>query len=446
MGTENFLAATEAAKAIREGHTSSRELVQACLDRIEEFEPTIGAWAHLDKTLALQQADQADVLRQQGKPMGPLHGVPVGIKDIIDTHDMPTERGTALYSGRTTSRDATVTSLLRAAGTVVLGKTVTTELAVYAPGKTRNPHDPERTPGGSSSGSAAAVASHMVPLSVGTQTNGSVIRPASFCGVYGYKPSFGIVSRRGILEQSPPLDTVGFFARNLSDLALLGEVCMAFDATDQAMRPRARPQISRILMDPPPVEPRIAFVRSPAWPRAEESTKEAFRELVEHVTQAAGERIDLVDLPSIFDDAFEQHRIIMEADLARSFEQEYGDDGSGLSDVLREMISRGKRVLAVEYNNALARVNQYNSYFEELFHDYDAIVTPSTPGEAPVGVESTGDPSFCTLWTLCGMPALNLPVLQGPAALPLGAQLVSQTGDDARLFRNARWLVELVEN
>ncbi len=445
----NFHGAAEAAQAIRDGGVSSEELVQACLDRIDAFEGTVAAWAHLDPDLALEQARQADEYRRRGLPLGSLHGVPVGIKDIIDTADLPTEHGTVLHRGRTPSKDATVVSLLRQAGAVIMGKTVTTELAVYSPGKTTNPHDAARTPGGSSSGSAAAVAAFMVPLAVGTQTNGSIIRPASFCGVYGYKPSHGLISRRGVLAQSRPLDTVGVFGRSLADLALIAESVMSYDAADPDMRPRARPQISEIMAEAPPVEPYIAFVRTPAWKdQAEESTKDAFRELFGALGGGEGggerDRVDIVDLPREFAEACEVHRRIMEADLARSFAREYADGKDKLSPVLCEMIERGRTVLAVDYNGAIERAAEYRAFLDEIFDEYDAIITPSAPGEAPVGLDATGSPVFCTIWTLCGMPALNLPILQGPAGLPVGVQLVSYKGDDARLFRTARWLLEKI--
>ncbi len=428
------------AASIRDGTTTASEAVRACLERIDEFEPHVEAWAHLDRDLALQRAQQADDERRRGLATGPLHGVPIGIKDIIDTQDLPTECGTVLHAGRRPAADAALVGTLREAGAIVLGKTVTTELAVYSPGKTRNPHDRERTPGGSSSGSAAAVAAYMVPLAVGSQTNGSVIRPASFCGVYGFKPTFGRISRHRVLSQSPPLDTLGIFARDLGDLALLADVLMVYDQRDPAMRPLARPCIAGVLAEPPPVEPRIAFVRTPVWERAEQSTKDAFRQLTEHL----GDRVDVVDLPPLFDEALEVHRVIMEADLARSFGALYRDGAAQLSERLRAMIENGQRVLATQYNDALARKEDYSAIVDELLNDYDAILTPSAAGEPP-GFETTGDPAFCTLWTLCGVPALNLPILQGPAGLPLGAQLVSARGDDARLFRNARWLVESLD-
>jgi len=436
------LGAAQLAQMIDAGEITSSELVEACLSRIDAREDEVRAWTHLDRDFARKQAAGRDASRAAGEACGPLHGIPVGIKDIFDTADYPTENGTPLHEGRAPMADCTVVARLREAGAIILGKTVTTELAVYSPGKTRNPHDATRTPGGSSSGSAAAVASFMVPLAVGSQTNGSVVRPASFCGVFGYKPTHGLISRYGVLRQSPPLDTVGVFARSLEDLALIAGPLMSYDDRDPDMRPRPAPHISRIMAQAPPVEPRIAFVRSPVWNQAEEATKEAMREMVEHV----GEHVEIVDLPPAFDAALDTHRSIMEADLAVSFANEYSAGKDKLSAVLREMIERGQKVLAVEYIGAIARAKAFNEVLDKIFHEYDAILTPSAAGEAPVGLDATGSPAFCTIWTLCGVPSLNLPVLQGPNDMPLGAQLVGPRGDDARLFRTARWLLnELAE-
>jgi Asp-tRNA(Asn)/Glu-tRNA(Gln) amidotransferase A subunit family amidase len=436
------LSTPEAAAAIRDGRISSIEFVEACLKRIDEREAEIQAWAFLDSEHARKQARAADEHRKRGRPLGPLHGLPVGVKDIVDTADMPTENGTVLHAGRRPRQDATLVSLLRAAGAVILGKTVTTELAVYAPNKTRNPHNTEHTPGGSSSGSAAAVADGMVPLAIGTQTNGSVIRPASFCGVYGYKPSHGLIPRTGSLEQSPPLDTVGVMAADLEGLALLAEPLMAFDARDPASQPRARPQLLEVLRAAPPVPPKLAFVRSPVWDRATEDTRAGFAELVE----ALGERAEEVALPTAFEEAIDLHATIMEADLAKSFAREYERGRHQLSARLREMIERGREIRAVEYNRAVARIAALNTALAEIFASYDAILTPAAPGEAPNGLGSTGSPIFCTTWTLCGTPALTLPLLTGASGLPIGVQLVGEKGDDARLLRTARWLIETVRN
>ena len=431
--------ASQAAAAIRAGKMTSEELVSACLDHIAAIEDRVGAWAHLDPDLALQQARDADLARQEGRALGPLHGVPVGVKDIFETTDMPTEDGTVLHVGRQAGQDATAVAMVREAGAVIMGKTVTTELAVIAPGKTRNPHDPERTAGGSSSGSAAAVAAYMVPLAVGTQTNGSIIRPASYCGVVGYKPTHGLISRHRVLQQSRLLDQVGVFARTIEDAALIAEQLMAFDDRDPDMRPRARPNLIEMVADQPPVPPRLAFVKTPVWDHADEDTRRAFTELVEHL----GEHVGPFELPEMFNDAVTWHRMIMEADVARSFEREYARGKDRLSATLREMIERGQKVLAVDYNRAVDQIPVLNSMLDALFDWCDAILTPAATGEAPIGLESTGSPIFCTIWTLCGTPAICLPILQGPHGMPMGVQVVGPRGDDARLLRTARWLSSL---
>ena len=273
------LSAVEAARLIREGVISSEELVEACLARIREVDPDVQAWAFLDPDHALGQARAADAWRLEGRPVGPLHGVPVGVKDIIDTADMPTENGSVLHAGRQPGRDATVVAMLRAAGAVIMGKTVTTEFATYAPGKTRNPHDPAHTPGGSSSGSAAAVAAGMVPLALGSQTNGSVIRPAAFCGVYGFKPTHGLIPRHGVFQLSRTLDHVGLFARTSDDIALLAEQLVGYDERDPDTRPRARIPYREMAAEEPPLSPMFAFVKTSRWDRVTDETREAFAEL-----------------------------------------------------------------------------------------------------------------------------------------------------------------------
>ena len=444
--SSNLLSACDARALIETGALTSCELVEACLARIDELEPSIGAWTHLDREMALQQAQAADEFRKGGLALGALHGLPIGIKDIIDTADYPTERGTVLHQGRQPERDATLVALLKEAGAIILGKTVSTELAVYAPGKTRNPHNPEHTPGGSSSGSAAAVACAMVPLSVGTQTNGSVIRPAAYCGVYGYKPSFGRISRHGVLEQSPPLDTIGVFARSLPDLALLADVLMRFDAQDSVMKPVAPPRIVDLMATEVPVNPHFAFIRSSVWEQVEAVTKDALRELIEATNETQPKTIDIVDMPESFDALHEDHRRVMEADLARSFADEYRRGKEQLSDVLRDMIERGQQVSDADYQQALARMQDYNAFLSEVFEDYDAILTPATPGPAPAGIEATGSPVMNTIWTFCGTPAINLPILQNPEGLPMGVQVIGERNDDARLFRSTRWLLDVLQN
>jgi Asp-tRNA(Asn)/Glu-tRNA(Gln) amidotransferase A subunit family amidase len=286
----HWLSAAQAVQALQAGTISAEMLAQACLSRVQAVDGEVEAWAYLDPEHVLAQARALDLARREGKSQGPLHGIPIGIKDIIDTTDMPTEDGTALHAGRRPFADAAVVAMLRSAGAIVFGKTVTTEMATYAPGKTRNPLNPAHTPGGSSSGSAAAVAAGMVPLAIGTQTNGSVIRPAAFCGVIGFKPTHGLVPRTGILRQSRALDTVGVMARTVEDVALVMECIAGYDPEDPATRPVARAPFLRIAAAEPPLPPSLAFVRTPLWERVEPESAEAFAELCAHLGERVGSR------------------------------------------------------------------------------------------------------------------------------------------------------------
>jgi Asp-tRNA(Asn)/Glu-tRNA(Gln) amidotransferase A subunit family amidase len=435
------LTAAQLVELLDAGQVSATDVVDACLQRISELDSTLLAWVHLDPEHAREQARRADHARQAGRPTGPLHGIPVGIKDIFDTHDMPTEDGTVLHAGRTPATDATVVARLREAGAIVLGKTATTELAVFAPAKTTNPHDAQRTPGGSSSGSAAAVAAHMVPLALGTQTAGSVIRPASYCGVCGFKPSHGLISRHGVLQQSRTLDQVGVFGRSVADVALLADVLVGFDERDPDTGPRARPQLYATASQAPPLPPHIGFCKSPQWDLVAADARAAFAELREHL----GDDVDELELPSSFDDALDSHRTVMEADIAGSFGREFDTGKEHLSPLLGEMVERGRSIRAVDYNEALEHRVLLNLLLDEIFHDYDAILTPATTGEAPLGLDSTGNPALCSIWTLCGVPTVTLPLLQGEYEMPIGVQLVGSRLNDARLLRTAHWLASRVE-
>ena len=397
---------TDSIAALRDGTVSALDVTESCLARIAEVDPKIEAWTFLDPEHARAQARALDEARADGRPLGPLHGIPVGVKDIFDTNDMPTEDGTVLHAGRQPQHDATAVSLLRQAGAVIMGKTVTTELALFGPGKTHNPHDPERTPGGSSSGSAAAVASGMVPLAIGSQTNGSVIRPASFCGVVGYKPTHGLISRRGVLPLSRTLDHVGVFAGSVTDAAMLAEILMDYDGGDADMHPRARPPLSAMAAEEPPLPPKLAFAKTPVWDQADEDTQEAFAELVDMLGESAAE----VELPSIFENAVELHRTIQDTELAVNFAPEYERGGDKLSARLRGIIEHGQQVTAPDYIRAVARIPLLNINLNEIFDRYDAILTPAAPGEAPIGT-ATGSPVFCTAWSLLGTPAISLPLL-----------------------------------
>jgi Asp-tRNA(Asn)/Glu-tRNA(Gln) amidotransferase A subunit family amidase len=431
------LTLAQAAADIREGRITSTELVRDCLDRIAEVDSKIDAWAFLDCDHALRQAEAADEAHRRGRPHGPLHGVPIGVKDIFDTHDMPTEFGSPLWAGRTPRRDAAAVARLRAAGAVILGKTVNTECAYFHPGKTRNPHDPERTPGGSSSGSAAAVAAAMVPGAIGSQTNGSVIRPAAFCGVVGFKPTHGLIPRSGALLLSRTLDHVGVFARTIEDAALLAENLAGVDGEDPDTRPLAKPPLAATAASEPPLPPRFAFVRSPAWKHAESGTEEAFGELVE----VLGEQVAEIELGASFEPAIDLHRTVMEVEMAHNLHRDYEKGGEQLSERLRQLIERGRAIAAAEYLRAVAGIAPLNAALDSVFDEFDAILTPSAPGEAPRGLDSTGNPAFCSTWTYLGTPAVTLPLLRSEAGMPLGVQLVGRRGNDARLLRTARSLV-----
>jgi Asp-tRNA(Asn)/Glu-tRNA(Gln) amidotransferase A subunit family amidase len=435
------LSAAEAAGLIRAGRITSVDLVEGCLGRIRDTEDQVQAWTYLDADYAREQARAADEWRLSGRPIGGLHGVPVGLKDIIDTADMPTENGSALHAGRTPSRDAAVVERLRAAGAVIMGKTVTTEFATRQPGKTRNPHNPAHTPGGSSSGSAAAVAAGMVPLSLGSQTGGSTVRPGSYCGVYALKPTHGLVSRHGMFQLSRSLDHVGLFARTVEDLALLLEEIAGYDERDPDTHPRGRGPYRAVAMEEPPIEPRFGFFRTGRWDWVSSDAKAAFGELVERL----GGRVEEFELAAGASELAERHRAIMDAEMAVSLGREWESGREVLSASLRARIEHGHDVRAPEYLRARAQVGPLLATFTELFEQrYDAILTPAADGTAPAGLESTGEPTFCTLWTMLGLPAISLPLLQGAGGLPLGVQLVGPRHADGRLLRTARWLAESV--
>jgi Asp-tRNA(Asn)/Glu-tRNA(Gln) amidotransferase A subunit family amidase len=426
-----------AAEEIREGRITSAELVGDCLAQVDAVEDKVQAFVFLDRNHVMRQAQAADEHRRHGRPTGPLHGVPIAVKDIFDTGDMPTELGSPLWVGRTPREDAEAVARLRAAGAVIMGKTVTAEYAYYHPGKTRNPHDPERTPGGSSSGSAAAVAAGMVPGAIGSQTNGSTIRPAAFCGVVGFKPTHGLIPRTGALLLSRVLDHVGVFARSVEDAALLAEVLAGHDDEDLDTRPLARPPLAATAASEPPLPPRFAFVRAPAWKLIEPVMDEAFAELID----AMGEAVTEIELGSSFDNAIDLHRTVMEVDMAHNLHRDYEKGGDQLSEALRAAIERGRGVPAVEYLRAVAATATLNAALDDVFNEYDALITPSAPGEAPKGLP-TGNPAFCSTWTYLGTPAISLPLMATQQGLPLGVQLIGRRNNDARLLRTARWLVK----
>jgi Asp-tRNA(Asn)/Glu-tRNA(Gln) amidotransferase A subunit family amidase len=429
------ITATQAAADITRGLISAEDYTGACLDRIAAVESEVQAFAHLDRDHALSQARALDRHKASGGRIGPLHGIPVGIKDIIDTKDFPTECGALAMAGRRPDTDAAVVARLREAGAVIIGKTVTAELAYFHPGKTRNPRDLSRTPGGSSSGSAAAVAAGMVPLAIGAQTNGSLIRPAAFCGVFAIKPSHGMVSRAGVLTLSRTLDHVGAFSRSIDDLALVMDVIAGLDPEDPDSRPYATPDFRAVAAEEPPIAPRFAFVRTPVWDKADDSTRAALEDLAKEI--GAPE----VELPPALRAAWDAHRAIMAADMAHNLGA-IVDRGGEVSQAFRELIAEGRTVTAAQYLAAVRDGRRYAESLAGIFEQLaDAIITPSARGVAPQGLQTTGDPAFCTFWTLTGLPSLNLPVLADADNLPIGVQLVGAAGRDARLLRTANWLM-----
>jgi Asp-tRNA(Asn)/Glu-tRNA(Gln) amidotransferase A subunit family amidase len=436
------LTVTEAAAAIADGRTTSEALVEAFLERIGDREGEIGAWAHIDPDHAREQARRADRVRGIGSGTGPLHGVPIAVKDIIETRDYPTENGCPLYAGNVTRRDAACIAALRSAGAIVLGKTVTTELALLTPARTRNPRDIERSPGGSSAGSAAAVADQMVPAALGSQTAGSVLRPASYCGVYGYKPTFGLLSRRGVLMQSHTLDTLGLFARSIEDLALLTDCMSARDPEDPVSYDRSQPRLVEIAGSDPPMAPAFAFIKTPAWEtNADPKMKDAFDELAGFLGSACQE-VDIAGL----DRVIEWQRLVQLAENAAYYGPLQEQDRSALSDGLNARLDEGARVPVRDYITAIASRETAYAAIEELFETFTAILTPAAPGPAPLLSENiTGSPIFNGLWTYLGMPAVSAPLLEVDG-LPLGVQLVGLRQDDGRLLRAVRWLTRRLEN
>ena len=434
VATPADLTAAAAVAAIAAGELTSEALVGACLERIDQLEPSVKAWAFLDPGYAMSQARERDVERRAGAGLGQLHGIPVGIKDVIDTGDMPREANSALFKGHRPREDAFCVAALRAAGAVIMGKTVTTELASSTPGATRNPRNLAHTPGGSSSGSAAAVACGMVPLALGTQTAGSVIRPASFCGVYAMKPTLGLISRRGVLLQSHTLDTIGVYARTIEDLALATDTLAVNDPDDPVSLKSARPRLAAIAATEPPLPPLFAFSKTPAWDRTAEVTREALGELVGEL----GGRVAEVEIPSLVQ-AMECQAIVQSAENAAYYGPFRERCPELISDGLIERLKSGARIVAQDYIRAVNMREPLYAAIEDLLTQYSAIMTPASLGPAPKGHGSTGDPVMNGLWTFLGVPVITLPLLEADG-MPIGVQLIGARGDEGRLLRNARWL------
>ena len=431
-----FHSALEIIDKIRRGEVSSVDVAKSFINRIEEFEKKIKAWAFFDKKLLLEKAKEKDDWRLSGKPLGPLHGLPIAIKDIFKTEDMPTQYGTPIRENYQSRDDAKVVSLLRSAGAIIMGKTVTTELAYFDPGKTTNPHDYSRTPGGSSSGSAAAVASFMAPLAIGSQTNGSTIRPASYCGVVGFKPTYGLISRTGVLTQSFLLDQVGIIARSVEDIALCTSVIIGKDLDDKSTISFPTEDFLNRAKTRPHFDPSFIFIATSKWKNLDQAAKKDFEKFLKKIDK----QVTVYSNPSYFEKIFDYHKIIHESDMAYNFLSTYEKHKKKIGKKMIEAIERGLSYKAKDYAEAVDQISIIYDTFKDTFHHYHAIITPATTGYAPNGLSYTGSPEFCTTWTFLGMPAITLPLIEGSGKLPLGVQLVGERFDDIRLLQTANWL------
>ncbi len=434
----NELTAVEVQAHLAAARSDVEPFFEQLLAYAKAVDERLHLFASLDERVVRLQASHRQAERQRGEPLPALYGVPVAVKDIIDTVDFPTAFGSPIHEGRYAVADATVVRRLRDAGAVIFGKTVTTEFATFHPGPTRNPHNPEHTPGGSSSGSAAAVAAGVVPVALGTQTNGSVLRPASFCGIYGFKPSHGGLPRTGVFEQSPSLDQLGVFARNLDDIALVTEVMTGDDGSDAASSGLAPRRLLSVCRAEPPVPPKFCFVRTPWWDRIDAEAREAYEAFLEVMEGV----VTVAELPSIVEQVLPWHKTVNEAELAFALLREFRHHPAQLSEMLRQQVARGLEIPAIDYLVARDRMPHVAAAFGEYFEHYDAILSPAALGAAPAGLASTGDPIMQTVWTFAGLPALSMPLLQLSGGMPLGVQAVGALHNDGRLLRASRWLVD----
>jgi len=429
--------AAELHRRLVAGEVDAVDLHEQLLAHAQATDARIHAFASLDPAAVRAQAARCRAERAAGQAPGPLFGVPVAVKDIIDTTDFPTAHGSPIHAGRYPAADATVVRRLRNAGAVVFGKTVTTEFATFHPGPTRNPHALEHTPGGSSSGSAAAVAAGMVPVALGTQTNGSVLRPASYCGVYGFKPTRGLLPRTGVFPQSPTLDQIGVFSRNLEDAALLVEVMSGDDGMDPGSRGQPPRPLRALCGSEPHVPPRFVFVRTPWWDQVEPAARAALDGFVERMAGV----VEVQELPRELEQVPAWHAAINESELAMALQPEYRHHAAQLSPALRARVAAGMTLPVLDYLMAQERMGHVARSLDPFFDRYDAILSPAALGPAPLGLGSTGNPLMQTVWTFAGLPAVSLPLLS-VAGLPLGVQAVGPLHHDGRLLRACRWLVQ----
>jgi amidase len=420
----NQQSATGIIHAIAAGETTAEAVTRACLDRIEARDGAVKAWAYIDPENALAQARALD----SSPAKGPLHGVPIGIKDVLDTADMPTEMGSPIYEGHRPVADAASVAMLRAAGAVILGKTVTCEFAGMHPGATTNPHDPTRTPGGSSSGSAAAVADFHVHGALGTQTGGSVLRPASFCGIVGYKPTYNIINRSGLMFAAENLDTIGIMGRSVGDVDAIAAAILN--------RPTVTPSAES--------KPRIGLCRTQLWQTAQPETVEAIEDSAARLA-AAGARIIPIEMPSTFEALASMRNRINDYERSRVLSYHWQRNRAKISDGLAKQIENGTAMAYSEYLEAITLAAESRQQADAVFDEVDVLLAPAVAGEAPVGLEKTGDPRFQGYWTILHVPTITLPTHTGPNGMPVGIQLIGPRWEDERLLSIASWVESISE-
>lgn len=431
------LSALQARDMILSGATRCTELMDVFFKFTDIADQKIHAFSFIDREAIMRQAELLDQTRERGTPTGPLFGIPIAIKDAIDTFDMPAEYGSSIHAGRHPRWDAPLAARLRQAGAIFFGKTKLPEFCLGKPADTCNPHNLAHTPGGSSSGSAAAVAAGMVPVAIGTQTVGSVIRPASYCGVIGFKPTRGLISRSGLQPLSRTFDQVGVFGRNIADVAAVTEQMIGADADDRSTIGTLTRPLLAVSQSKPPFPPKFVFIRTPFWDQMDADAQEAMQALVDEL----GEQVVTLDLPQSAILAKEWLMTAIEAEFAQTWASASDAELNQLSDALKDLIARGKSVNAVDYLDAISHIERVAEGFDEIFERFDAILTPSALGAAPKGLDSTGNPIMSALWSYTGMPCISLPLLQNEAGMPIGVQVAGPLHDDARLLRTSQWLM-----
>ena len=429
------LHAFQVLKLLNNNEITSEDYVTELLKHINKREPLIGAWNYLNEDLILNSAKKLDEKRKISTGENTF-GLPIGIKDIIDTYDMPTENGSKICIGRQPSKDAHLVKLLRKEGLIIFGKTVTTEFALSAPGKTKNPKDLECTPGGSSSGSAAAVGDNMIPLSIGSQTGGSVLRPASFNGIIGFKPTFGTISRTGMSPVSFRLDHPGIYARCIEDIELIASIILSYDENDYDMIKDYHFQNHSIsnLKDF-----KFAFVKGPAWKYGDEDMKKTFENFIKSINL----RIDQIQLPSVFEKAVDSHITIMNGGIRSSLYKHYNENKLKLHPYTIERIENGSSLSASDYIDAIQNAKKMSLELKNVFSKYDAIITPAATGQAPRDLSTTGNAVFNGYWTMLGVPAISLPLLKGKDDLPIGAQVIAPWKEDNKLLSISKAIMNL---